>query len=102
MGTAQYFASSQAAPRRKLGTDRDTRRSRVLTADEDTLIPIGRDSMHRSTLGWTARRVGALALTLAALPAAAQAATAPAVTTGGTSNLGQQNVTLAGVVDPNG
>ncbi|HEY6761619.1 MAG TPA: hypothetical protein VI318_19110 [Baekduia sp.] len=66
------------------------------------MIPIGRDSMHRSTLGWTARRVGALALTLAALPAAAQAATAPAVTTGGTSNRAQQTVTLAGVVDPNG
>jgi hypothetical protein len=56
--------------------------------------------MHRRTLGW-ARRAGALALALAALPAAAQAATAPTVTTGGTSNLAQQTVTLAGAVDPN-
>ncbi|WCB96763.1 hypothetical protein DSM104299_05531 [Baekduia alba] len=58
--------------------------------------------MHRRTLGW-AFRAGALALTLAALPtAAAMAATAPVVTTGGTSNLAQQTVTLAGTVDPNG
>src|SRR3954447_9020765 len=57
--------------------------------------------MHRRTLGW-ALRAGALELTLAALPTAAMAATAPTVTTGGTSNLAQQTVTLAGVVDPNG
>lgn len=58
--------------------------------------------MHRRTLGW-ALRAGALALTLAVLPtAAASAASAPTVTTGGTSNLAQQTVTLAGTVDPNG
>ena len=57
--------------------------------------------MHRRTLG-RALRAGALALTLAALPAVAQAATAPTVATGGTSNLAQQTVTLAGAVDPNG
>lgn len=58
--------------------------------------------MHRRTLGW-ARRAGALALLLAAMPtAAAQAASAPTVATGGTSNLAQQTVTLAGAVDPNG
>jgi hypothetical protein len=56
--------------------------------------------MHRRTFGW-ALRAGALALTLA-LPAAAQAASAPVVATGGTSNLGQQTVTLNGTVDPNG
>ena len=40
--------------------------------------------MHRRTLGW-ARRAGALALLLAAMPtAAAQAASAPTVATGGT------------------
>jgi hypothetical protein len=58
--------------------------------------------MHRRTLGW-ARRAGALALLLAAMPtAAAQAASAPTVTTGGTSNLAQQTVILSGAVDPNG
>jgi hypothetical protein len=58
--------------------------------------------MHRRTLG-KALRAGALALTLTAFPAAAaQAATAPTVATGGTSNLSQQTVTLAGAVDPNG
>jgi uncharacterized lipoprotein YbaY len=58
--------------------------------------------MHRRTLGW-ARRAGALALLLAAMPtAAAQAASAPTVATGGTSNLAQSTVTLSGTVDPNG
>jgi hypothetical protein len=56
--------------------------------------------MHRRTFGW-ALRAGALALTLAALPAAAQAASAPTATTGGASNVAQQTVTLAGAVDPN-
>jgi hypothetical protein len=57
--------------------------------------------MHRRTFGW-ALRAGALALTLTAWPATAQAASAPTVTTGGASNLAQQTVTLAGAVDPNG
>jgi hypothetical protein len=57
--------------------------------------------MHRRTLGW-ALRACVLALVLAAMPAAAYAAAAPTVTTGGTSNLAQQTVTLAGAVDPNG
>jgi hypothetical protein len=57
--------------------------------------------MHRRTFGW-ALRAGALALTLAALPAAAQAATAPGVTTGGAANVAQQTARLTGAVDPNG
>jgi hypothetical protein len=57
--------------------------------------------MHRRTFGW-ARRAGALALMLAALPAAAQAATAPGVTTGGAANVAQQTARLTGTVDPNG
>jgi hypothetical protein len=56
--------------------------------------------MHRRTFGW-ALRAGALALTLA-LPAAAQAATAPGVTTGGAANVAQQTARLTGTVDPNG
>ncbi len=56
--------------------------------------------MHRRTFGW-ALRAGALALTLA-LPAAAQAATAPSVTTGGAANVAQQTARLTGSVDPNG
>jgi hypothetical protein len=56
--------------------------------------------MHRRTFGW-ALRAGALALTLA-LPAAAQAATAPGVTTGGAANVAQQTARLTGSVDPNG
>jgi|1185.fasta_scaffold75489_2 hypothetical protein len=56
--------------------------------------------MHRRTIGW-ALRAGALALTLA-LPSAAQAATAPGVTTGGAANVAQQTARLTGSVDPNG
>jgi hypothetical protein len=56
--------------------------------------------MHRRTIGW-ALRAGALALTLA-LPSAAQAATAPGVTTGGAANVAQQTASLTGSVDPNG
>jgi hypothetical protein len=52
-------------------------------------------------LGW-GLRAGVLTLMLAALPSAAMAATAPTVSTGGTSNLAQQTVTLTGSVDPNG
>jgi hypothetical protein len=55
--------------------------------------------MHRTTMKW-ALRAGALALTLA-LPAAAQAATAPAVTTGAAANVAQQSARLTGSVDPN-
>jgi len=55
--------------------------------------------MHR-TIKW-ALRAGALTLTLAA-PTAAQAATAPAVTTGGAANVAQQTARLTGSVDPNG
>src|SRR4051794_16503003 len=56
--------------------------------------------MHRRNIS-RALGAGALALALG-LPAAAHAATAPVVTTGGTSNVAQQTVTLAGTVDPNG
>jgi hypothetical protein len=56
--------------------------------------------MHVKNITW-ALRAGALALTLA-LPAAAQAATAPAVTTGGAANIAQQTARLTGSVDPNG
>jgi hypothetical protein len=56
--------------------------------------------MHRTTMNW-ALRAGALALTLA-LPAAAQAATAPVATTGGAANVAQQTARLTGSVDPNG
>ena len=55
--------------------------------------------MHRN-FKW-ALRAGALALTLA-LPTAAQAATAPGVTTGGAANVAQQTARLTGSVDPNG
>jgi hypothetical protein len=44
---------------------------------------------------------GAFALALA-LPVAAQAATAPAVVTGGAANVAQQTARLTGTVDPNG
>jgi hypothetical protein len=57
--------------------------------------------MHRRTIGW-ALRAGALALALGALPSAAQAATAPAVVTGGAANVAQQTARLTGTVDPNG
>jgi hypothetical protein len=60
--------------------------------------------MHRRTLGW-ARRAGVLltlALGAAIAPVAANAASAPTVSTGGTANLAQQTVTLTGAVDPNG
>jgi hypothetical protein len=56
--------------------------------------------MHRRTITW-ALRAGALALTLV-LPSAAQAATAPGVTTGGAANVAQQTARLTGAVDPNG
>ncbi|HWH95915.1 MAG TPA: fibronectin type III domain-containing protein [Baekduia sp.] len=56
--------------------------------------------MHRRTISW-ALRAGALALTLV-LPSAAQAATAPGVTTGGAANVAQQTARLTGAVDPNG
>jgi hypothetical protein len=56
--------------------------------------------MHRRNLKW-ALRAGALALTLG-LPTAAQAATAPGVTTGGAANVAQQTARLTGAVDPNG
>jgi hypothetical protein len=56
--------------------------------------------MHRRTIG-RALRAGALALTLA-LPAAAQAATPPGVTTAGAANIAQQTARLTGAVDPNG
>ena len=56
--------------------------------------------MHRRNF---TRALGAGALALAlGLPTAAQAATPPVVTTGGTANLAQATVTLAGTVDPNG
>jgi hypothetical protein len=55
--------------------------------------------MHLKTI----RAVGGLALALAALlPSAAQAATAPGVTTGGAANVAQQTARLTGAVDPNG
>jgi hypothetical protein len=58
--------------------------------------------MHRRTFG-TALRAGALfALALATVPAAAQAASAPGVTTGGAANVAQQTARLTGAVDPNG
>jgi hypothetical protein len=57
--------------------------------------------MHRRTFG-LALRAGALALTLFAVPAAAQAATAPGVSTGGAANVAQQTARLTGAVDPNG
>ena len=57
--------------------------------------------MHLRNITW-AIRAGAVALTLAALPAAAQAATAPAVATGGAANVAQQTARLTGAVDPNG
>jgi hypothetical protein len=48
------------------------------------------------------RAAGALALTLTALlPAAAHAASAPGVTTGGAANIAQQGARLTGSVDPN-
>src|SRR4051812_11742000 len=56
--------------------------------------------MHRKNLR-RAARLGALALTLA-LPAAAQAATHPTVTTGGPTMLTFNSVRLTGSVDPNG
>jgi hypothetical protein len=56
--------------------------------------------MHLHKITW-ALRAGALALSLA-LPAAAQAATAPGVTTGGAANVAQQTARLTGAVDPNG
>jgi hypothetical protein len=57
--------------------------------------------MHLRTTRGALRTVAALAATLA-LPAAAQAATAPAVTTGGAANVAQQTARLTGSVDPNG
>jgi hypothetical protein len=56
--------------------------------------------MHLHKITW-ALRAGALALSLA-LPTAAQAATAPGVTTGGAANVAQQTARLTGAVDPNG
>jgi hypothetical protein len=56
--------------------------------------------MHFKNIG-RALGAGALALTLA-LPAAAQAATAPGVTTGGAASIAQQTARLTGAVDPNG
>lgn len=48
-------------------------------------------------------RAGAVAVAAALLlPAAAQAATAPGVTTGGAANVAQQTARLTGSVDPNG
>jgi hypothetical protein len=48
-------------------------------------------------------RAGAVAVAAALLlPAAAQAATAPGVTTGGAANVAQQTARLTGTVDPNG
>lgn len=55
--------------------------------------------MHHTNMRW-ALRAGALALTLA-LPAAAQAATAPVATTGGAANIAQQTARLTASVDPN-
>jgi len=55
--------------------------------------------MHRTNMKW-ALRAGVLALALA-LPSAAQAATAPGVTTGGAANVAQQTARLTGSVDPN-
>jgi hypothetical protein len=57
--------------------------------------------MHRRTIGW-ALRAGVLALALGVLPAAAQAATAPGVSTGGAADVAQQTARLTGTVDPNG
>jgi hypothetical protein len=56
--------------------------------------------MNRTNIRWVAR-AAALALTLA-LPAGAQAATAPAVSTGGAADVAQQTARLTGSVDPNG
>jgi hypothetical protein len=57
--------------------------------------------MERTMTRWAARTGATLALTLL-LPAAAQAATAPGVTTGGAANVQQQTARLTGTVDPNG
>jgi hypothetical protein len=55
--------------------------------------------MHRNDFKW-ALGAGAIALALV-LPTAAQAATAPAVTTGGAASVAQQTARLTGTVDPN-
>jgi hypothetical protein len=57
--------------------------------------------MHRRHRRWAARTTAALVAALA-LPAAAQAATAPAVSTGGAANITPTTVRLTGTVDPNG
>jgi hypothetical protein len=56
--------------------------------------------MHVKTIR-AALGVGAFALALA-LPVAAQAATAPAVTSGGAANIAQQTARLTGTVNPDG
>jgi hypothetical protein len=55
--------------------------------------------MHLKKIRAGALAVGATALLL---PAAAQAATAPGVTTGGAANVAQQTARLTGSIDPNG
>jgi hypothetical protein len=50
---------------------------------------------------WTARTLATLTVALA-LPCAAQAASAPTVTTGGAANVTPVSVRLTGTVDPNG
>jgi hypothetical protein len=55
--------------------------------------------MHRNDFKW-ALGAGAIALALV-LPTAAQAATAPGVTTGGAAGIAQQTARLTGAVDPN-
>lgn len=57
--------------------------------------------MHLRTINGAWRAAAVLAATLA-LPAAAQAATAPGVSTGGAANVAQQTARLTGTVDPNG
>jgi hypothetical protein len=57
--------------------------------------------MHLRTMKGALRAVAVLTATLA-LPAAAQAATAPGVTTGGAASVAQQTARLTGSVDPNG
>lgn len=57
--------------------------------------------MHRRQAGrWTARLVALVAAL--AVPAVAQAATAPAVSTGGAASVTPVSVRLTGTVDPNG
>src|SRR4051794_39025873 len=57
--------------------------------------------MERTMTRWAARTGATLALTLL-LPAAAQAATAPGVTTGGAANVQQHPARLTATVAPTG